>query len=138
MRRSPINPPQLPPPRGFSQSIQCGDLIILSVQLPFTAEGNLVSAEFRAQCAQVFENVRTVLEYQGATLNDLLKTNIYLTSMGNYDAFREIRADTLTPPFPTSTLVGIKRLAYEGVLVAIRGLAAANPSKHERALNRFP
>lgn len=119
------NPPTLPPPRGFSQSMRVGDLIILSVQLPFDARKELVSTDFRVQCRRVFDNVRKALESQGATLRDLLNINVYLTSMDNYEAFRDVREEVMTTPFPTSTLVGVTRLAYEGALIAIEGIAAA-------------
>lgn len=129
-RLTPVNPPELPPPRGFSQSMQWGSFIILSVQLPFTAQGDLVSSEFRTQCRQVFENMRTALEYQGAALSDLLKINVYLSFLENYDSFREVREEVLTPPFPASTLVGVTRLAYEQALVAIKGVAATGSAQH--------
>ena len=126
MHRNPLNPPELPGPRGFSQSMRWGGLVILSVQLPLDGEGQLVSEEFRPQCRHVFRNVEIALEAQGVTLRDLLKITVYLTSLENYETFREVREEMLGSPFPTSTLIGVTGLAIPGALLSIEGLAAYN------------
>jgi 2-iminobutanoate/2-iminopropanoate deaminase len=120
----PVNPSELPPPRGFSQSMPWGDLVILSVQLPLNEHGMLVSEDFDAQCQQVFRNIDVALTSQGGALKDLLKITVFLTSLENYEPFRDVREQMLEEPFPTSTLIGVTGLAVVGALISIEGLAA--------------
>lgn len=126
MDLNPQNPSDLPKGRGFSQTMKWAGVVFLSGQLPLGIDGALVSDEFRSQCRKVFSNLEAALRSQGSTLQDVLRINVYLTDMGNYEAFREVRAEMLQEPFPTSTLVGVTGLAVPGALLEIEAIAAGS------------
>lgn len=125
MKRNPQDPPGLPTPRGFSQSMKWAGIVFVSGQLPLDVSGSVVSDDFRIQCRQVFRNIQVALESQDATLGDIVMLTVYLTNMDMYEAFREVRKEVLQEPFPTSTLIGVTGLAVDRALLEIEVLAAS-------------
>jgi reactive intermediate/imine deaminase len=69
-----------------------------------------------AQIVRVFENLRAVAEAAGATLNDAVKLNIYLTDLANFAKVNETMAKYFSQPFPARAAVGVKELP-RGALV---------------------
>ena len=69
-----------------------------------------------AQITQVFENLKAVAEAAGATLNDAVKFNIYLTDLTHFAKVNETMAKYVTQPYPARAAVGVKELP-RGALV---------------------
>ncbi len=62
------------------------------------------------QAKQVFSNIRTVLGELGATMDDVLKTTVYLTDMGEFAAVNALYAEAFGPNFPARTCVEVSKL----------------------------
>jgi enamine deaminase RidA (YjgF/YER057c/UK114 family) len=93
--RRAINPPSLPPPRGYSHVViaPAGRRVSVSGQVAVDSLGNVVGAgDFRAQCVQVFQNLDRALRSAGASWTDVVATNTYVTDLSHLDDLREIRA----------------------------------------------
>ena len=90
-----INTDQAPAPIGpYNQAIQCGDLIYTSGQIPIDpATGTKVEGGIREQSIQVLDNLKAVLEGAGASLDQVLKTTVFLADMGDFPEFNSIYAD---------------------------------------------
>jgi enamine deaminase RidA (YjgF/YER057c/UK114 family) len=87
--------------------------------------GKLVGgADFRAQATQVFENMKVALGVSGATFNDVVKLNVYLTDIRQAPVFREVRDQyvNLANP-PVSTAVEVRRLVREEWLIEMDAIA---------------
>jgi reactive intermediate/imine deaminase len=69
-----------------------------------------------AQIVRVFDNLKAVAEAAGATLNDAVKLNIYLTDLANFAKVNETMAKYFSQPFPARAAVGVKELP-RGALV---------------------
>ena len=69
-----------------------------------------------AQIVRVFENLKAVAEAAGATLDDAVKFNIYLTDLANFAKVNEIMARYVEEPYPARAAVGVKELP-RGALV---------------------
>jgi 2-iminobutanoate/2-iminopropanoate deaminase len=69
--------------------VRSGDWIICSGQVGL-AGGRLVEGGVREQLTQAMTNVRTLLESEGATLADVVKTTVFLVDMGDYAAMNEV------------------------------------------------
>ena len=119
-------------------SIEGKRLICLSGQLAWDKDGKIVGVgDMRAQFRQVGENIKTAfrqvgenikaaLEAAGAGLEDLVKTNTYITDMDAFFQCRDIRNDYFGPGFPTSTAVEISRLAEPDALIEIEAIAVVD------------
>lgn len=82
----------------YSQAVRIGDLIFASGQVALDpATGQLVSGGVAEQTARALENIKAVLHEAGLTLANVVKTTVFLKSMGDFAAMNEIYAKYLGP-----------------------------------------
>lgn len=124
-----INPPGLSAPRGYTHEVDVPGgtrLVVISGQVALDSAGKIVGAgSMTAQATQVFENLRVALAAVGATFNDVIKLNSYVTSMAQASAFRDVRdkyVNSAAPP--ASTLIEVRRLFREEFLVEVEAMVA--------------
>jgi 2-iminobutanoate/2-iminopropanoate deaminase len=93
--------------------------IHVSGQVALDLDGNLVGpGDLRAQTRQVFENLRSVLSASGATFEDVVKVNTYVTTVDDVAGMREERGRFLSE-LPASTAVQIAALFVPGALIEV-------------------
>lgn len=108
-------------------SIEGKRLICLSGQLAWDKDGNTVGpGDMRAQFRQVGENLKAALAAAGAGLEDIVKTNTYVTDMDAFFGCVDIRAEYFGPGFPTSTTVEVSRLADPDAMIEIEAIAVVD------------
>lgn len=121
------NPPTLAKPRGYSHvaEVLAGRTIYIAGQLAQDKDGKLVGpGDFRAQCVQVFENLKLALASVGADFTHVVKLTNYFTDMTQVEAFREVRAQYVnTQQPPASTAVQVVRLARPEMLIEVEAVA---------------
>lgn len=121
-----INPDGMTQPTAYSHVVRYGELLFLAGQVSLDAGGNVIGAgDMRAQVRQVMENLKTVLNSQGADFGDVVKITIYTTDIDAYRETGDIRAEYWTGGAPASTLVQIDQLARPVFLVEIEATAIA-------------
>ena len=99
-------------------------LIFITGQLAKDERGEVVGkGDMRAQIRQVGHNLKLALAAAGATLDDVVKTNTYVTDYELYVHNADLR-DALLAVLPTSTTVEVKRLAHPDCLIEIEAIAA--------------
>lgn len=107
----------------YSQAIVSGDWVFLSGQIGLDpATGQVVGADVATQTAQVLRNIDAVLEAAGCSSADIIKTTIFLQSMGDFAAVNALYGAWLTPPFPARSTVAAAGLPRD-VLVEIEVIA---------------
>jgi enamine deaminase RidA (YjgF/YER057c/UK114 family) len=105
-------------------SVEGKRLICLSGQLAWDKDGKTVGkGDMRAQFRQVCENLKEALACAGAGLEDIVKTNTYVTDMDAFFTCADIRHEYFGPGWPTSTTVEVSRLAHPDMLVEIEAIA---------------
>ena len=119
-----INPEGMTQPTGYSHVVRYGDTLYLAGQVASDGDGNIIGADdMRAQVRQVMENLKTVLNSQGAGFEDVVKITIYTTDVAAYLETGDIRREYWTGGAPASTLVQIDQLARPVFLVEIEATA---------------
>jgi 2-iminobutanoate/2-iminopropanoate deaminase len=119
------NPDALSKPTGYSHAviIPMGEtkMIILSGQVPLDKNGNLVGAgDFARQVEQVFLNIKNALSELGASMNDIVKTNYYVTDLKQVPTIRAIRNKFINVDQPpASTLVGVTGLFRDDIMIEV-------------------
>ncbi|MDR0412445.1 MAG: RidA family protein [Dysgonamonadaceae bacterium] len=109
----------------YSQAIQTGSYLFLSGQLGINPEtGMFVEGLVTEQTGQVFKNIRAVLEEANLTLDNVVKTTVFLADMGDFAAMNEVYARHFTEPYPARSAVAVKTLP-KNALVEIEVIAAA-------------
>ena len=95
----------------YSQAIVTGDSIYLSGQIPLDpATGELVNGDMRAHIRRVFDNLAAVATAAGATLDDTVKLNVYLTDLTHFALVNEIMAQYFSAPYPARAALGVAAL----------------------------
>jgi 2-iminobutanoate/2-iminopropanoate deaminase len=124
MTRSAIHTSNAAPPAGpYSQAIRAGDLLFISGQLPLDPSGVLVgSGDIKAQTKQVFDNITAILREAGSSLEQVVKTTVFLTSLDDFSSINEVYASVFKPPYPARSTVEIGRLPG-GMLLEIECIA---------------
>jgi 2-iminobutanoate/2-iminopropanoate deaminase len=90
-----INTDKAPAPIGpYNQAVKSGHLIYTSGQIPIDpATGLIVPGGIREQSIQVLENLKAVLEEAGSTLDDAIKTTVFLADMADFPEFNTIYSE---------------------------------------------
>jgi 2-iminobutanoate/2-iminopropanoate deaminase len=90
-----INTDNAPAPIGpYNQAVKSGHLVFTSGQIPIDpATGDMVAGGIREQAIQVLENLKSVLEEAGCTLDDVIKTTVFLSSMSDFPELNTLYAE---------------------------------------------
>ena len=114
-----------PPPAGpYSQGLAVGGLVFLSGQGPFDENGNRVGETFADQVRRTFENLETVAQAAGSSLQNAVRYGVYLRSLDDFAEFNAIAAEYLTAPLPARTTIEAALRGFDIEIDAIVALPA--------------
>ena len=109
----------------YSTATIAGGIIYLSGMIGIDpAVQKPVEGGTLAQAKQAFENIKTVLGEMGATLEDVLKTTVYLTDIGEFGEVNKLYAQYFGPDFPARTGVEVSHLPM-GLSIEVECIAKA-------------
>jgi len=95
----------------YAQGVRVGNLLFTSGQIPIEPEtGNLLEGDIRLQTRRVIENLRAVLEAEGASLKDVIKATVYLTNIDDFSAMNEVYSSYFERSPHARSTVGVSRL----------------------------
>ena len=119
---------KLSKPTGiFSAGVKvpAGQLVFVSGQVARDSQGETVGkGDITAQTRQVLENIKTVLESAGATMDDVVKVSVFVTNLEeHFTQIHEVRAQYFKKDYPASTMVEVKALANKDLLIEIEAVA---------------
>jgi len=104
-----------------------GKIVYTAGQLARDIDGNCVGkGDMRAQMEQTFQNLDRCLKAAGATWADVVKTNTFVTDFDEFQKCADIRMRYLGVAIPTSTTVGVTRLAGPDFMIEIEAVAVVN------------
>ena len=104
-----------------------GQLVFIAGQLARDIDGNCVGkGDMRQQMEQTFANLDRCLKAAGATWADVIKTNTYVTDFDAFQHCADIRMRYFGVATPTSTTVGVTRLAGPDFMIEIEAVAVVN------------
>jgi 2-iminobutanoate/2-iminopropanoate deaminase len=108
----------------YSQAIKAGNLIFLSGQLGINPEtGDFVPGTVANQTEQVFKNIKAVLAEANLTLDNIVKTTVFLADMADFATVNEVYAKQFEEPYPARSAFAVKTLPKNG-LVEIEVIAS--------------
>ena len=122
MTRQAIQPDGVPAPvPPYSPVVAAGDLVFTAGQVAMDPAGAIVAGGVAEQTEQVLRNVAACMAAAGCSLDDVVKTTVFLDDLADFPAFNEIYARHFTRPFPARTTV--QAGLAPGVLVEIEAVA---------------
>lgn len=112
MKKRCINAEGAPPALGpYSHAVQAGNLVYLSGQGPFAADGSgIVRGTLAEETHMTFTNIKTVLAATGLSLKDVVKTLVFLDDMNNFAEFNALYAEYFSENPPARSCVEAARL----------------------------
>lgn len=109
----------------YSQAVRYGGLIFVSGQIPVDPKTGAMPDDIKAQTKQSLENVKNILKEAGCTMDQVLKTTVFLSDMNNFAAMNEVYAEYFSEgSYPARAAVQVARLPKDA-MVEIEAVAAA-------------
>ena len=103
----------------YSQAIEVNGMLFTSGQIPVVpATGEIVEGGITEQTVQVFKNIKAVLAEAGYAMENVVKTTVFLSDMGDFAAMNAVYAEQFTGAFPARSAVAVKTLP-KNVMVEI-------------------
>ncbi|MEW6456004.1 MAG: RidA family protein [Acidobacteriota bacterium] len=104
-----LNAPQAIGP--YSQGIKSNGFIFLSGQIPIDPKtGEIRGETIEQQTDQVFENIKSILEDSGSSLDKVVKSTVFMTDLNEFAKMNDIYAKKFKKPYPARSTVEVKRL----------------------------
>ena len=107
----------------YSQAIMVGNTLYVSGQIPFVPETmTLVSEDIQAQTRQSIENIKAIVNEAGGELSDIVKVNVFVKNIEDFDKINEVYAEYFNEAKPARALVEVARLPRD-VKIEIEAIA---------------
>lgn len=107
----------------YNQAIRTGDLVFVAGQLGISLEtGELAGAGVAEQTEQIMQNMGAILEAAGSSLENLVKTTVFLVDLGDFGAMNEVYARHVGDRPPARSTIEISGLP-SGARVEIEAIA---------------
>lgn len=94
----------------YSQGVVSGDMFYSSGQIPLTPAGEIAGDAIGEQTHQVFANLKAVLAEAGSSLDNVIKTTVFIKDMNDFAALNEIYASYFGDHKPARSTVEVARL----------------------------
>ena len=100
----------------YSQAIRTGGLLFTSGQIPIDPATGAIPEGVEAQAEQALTNVKNLIEASGASIENTVKTVVFIKDMNDFAKINEIYAKYFTEPFPARSCVEVARLPKDVLL----------------------
>ena len=95
----------------YSQAVRVGNTIWVSGQIPLDPRTKeLIGGDIEAQTRQVFDNLKAIVIAAGATFDEVVKANVYLTDLSHFATVNKVMAEYFREPYPARAAVGVAAL----------------------------
>ena len=106
----------------YSQAIDTGSMVFASGQIPINPATGEIPEGITAQTEQAIVNVKAILAEAGLTVDNVVKTTVFLADMSLFGPMNEVYAANFTAPYPARSAVAVRELPKQ-VLVEIEVIA---------------
>ncbi len=106
----------------YSQAIVMGNMVFTSGQIPVNPQTGEIPADVEAQAHQVFTNIKGLLEDAGTSMDNVVKTTVFIKNMEHFAKINQVYETYFTTPYPARSCVEVARLPKD-VLIEIEIIA---------------
>lgn len=113
-----VKPKNSPAALGpYNHAVRIGDLLFCAGQIPINpADGNLVTGDIKVQTDRVLQNIKAILEDQGLTFANVVKSTVFMTDLAQFGGMNETYAKYFTENFPARSTVQVAALPKAAVV----------------------
>ena len=106
----------------YSQAIDLGNMVFISGQIPVNPATGEIPEGIKAQTAQSISNIKAILAEAGLSIDNVVKTTVFLADMSLFSDMNEVYGNEFTAPYPARSAVAVRELPKQ-VLVEIETIA---------------
>lgn len=112
MTKTIIKPAKGAPAVGpYNHAVRVGDLLFCAGQIPLDpATGQIVPGDIKDQTRRVLENVKCILDDQGLTFGNVVKSTVFLTNLADFAGMNEVYSQYFTSDFPARSTIQVAAL----------------------------
>ncbi|MCC8169266.1 MAG: RidA family protein [Oscillospiraceae bacterium] len=100
----------------YSQAILSGNMLFTSGQIPINPETGEIPEGVEAQARQALTNVKNLIEASGGSIDNVVKTSVFIKDMNDFAKINEIYAEFFTEPYPARSCVEFARIPKDVLL----------------------
>ncbi|MFC7174307.1 RidA family protein [Haloplanus litoreus] len=109
---------------GYSRAVRAGDTIHVSGTTATDADGSVVApGEPYAQTERAIENVAAALSRLDASISDVVRTRLFVTDIGDWEAVGRAHAEAFGAVRPATSMVQVERLIHPDLAVEVEATA---------------
>ena len=106
----------------YSQALDTGNMLFISGQIPIDPATGVMADTVEEQAKQVLTNIKNILAEAGLTMNDVVKTSVFLADLGDFAKVNEVYASFFAEPYPARSCVQVAAIP-KGAKVEIETIA---------------
>ena len=100
----------------YSSAVIAGNTLYASGQIPVDEAGNLISSSVADALSVIMKNVTAILSAEGMTLDDIVKTTVFSSSMDYFPEFNEAYASYFQKPYPARSFIEVSKLPKNAMI----------------------
>ena len=109
-----ISTEKAPKPGGpYSQAVVVGDLVFVAGQVPRDPATGKTPESIEDQTRLVLNNMKAILEAAGCTMQQVVRTDVYLSTMNNFSRMNEVYKTFFNEDYPVRTTVGVQLVGFD-------------------------
>jgi reactive intermediate/imine deaminase len=104
---------------GYSRAVKVGNQVFVSGTTGTNAEGKVAKGDLEAQVKQAILNIKAGLEKGGATLENVVRTRMYLTDISQWEKAARAHGEFFKDIRPATAMVEVSKLIDPDMMVEI-------------------
>jgi 2-iminobutanoate/2-iminopropanoate deaminase len=100
----------------YSQAVKVNGLLYTSGQIALKVNGEMVHNDIKEQTRQIFSNIKSLLEDNGTSLDEVVKVNIFLTDMNDFGVVNVLMAEAFGDHKPARSTVEVRGLPKNAMI----------------------
>ena len=106
----------------YSQAVVTNNMVFTSGQIPVDPQSGAIPDGIEAQAKQVFDNLKNLLEASGTSIDNVVKTSVFIQNMQDFAVVNKIYETYFSEPYPARSCIEAAKLPKD-VLIEVEAIA---------------